>query len=290
MKLAIHLACFGRLVVPSTAWYLQVHNQIGYVVDQLLNQNTKYMLSQILEPEYKGSVGRSAAWADTVSRTTAPYSYNWHWISARDNPPDDCGLFYHRDCQQGGCVVSQIFNQTSILRPCIADLAKGHYKPDQTCAQALKWTIHFIMDVCEPMHTSMRALGGNRFPVTFNGTETNMHQTWDRWILYAGTDRPNGFADDKIDPYFQGLYERIRREQNGKVGFREPIDDWAICNWDIERGTYCPEKWAQSSNAIVCDYAYGRYVNGSDVYKDGYAEGAFHIIELQLAKGKRRST
>ncbi|KXT09311.1 hypothetical protein AC579_261 [Pseudocercospora musae] len=115
------------------------------------------------------------------------------------------------------------------------------------------------MDVCEPMHTSIRALGGNRFLVTFNGTETNMHQTW-----------------------------RIRGEQNGKVGFREPIDDWAICNWDIERGTYCPEKWAQSSNAIVCDYACGRYVNGSDVYKDGYARGAYHIVDLQLAKAAWR--
>lgn len=62
-----------------------------------------------------------------------------------------------------------------------------------------------------------------------------------------------------------------------------------MCAWDIDRATYCPEKWAQDSNAIVCDYAYGRYVNGSDLYLDGYAKGAFHIVENQLAKAAWRT-
>lgn len=62
-----------------------------------------------------------------------------------------------------------------------------------------------------------------------------------------------------------------------------------MCNFDIHRGTYCPELWAQDSNAIVCDYAYGRYVNGSDLLLDGYAKGAFHIVENQLAKAAWRT-
>jgi hypothetical protein len=281
----------ASLFAPSTAWYLQVHNQIGYMADQLLNGNTQYMLSQILEPEYRGSVGRCAAWADTVSRTTAPYSYGWHWISARDNPPNDCSLLYHRDCQAGGCAVQQVYNQTEILKPCIAQLANGQYRPDVNCQQALKWTIHFIMDLAEPMHTSLKAFGGNTFKVIFNGTETNLHQTWDRWILYSQTDRPDGFRDDVIDPYFQYLYQRVRDEQNhGRVSFREPYSEWtAGCEFEINRGTLCPERWARDSNALVCDYAYGRYTNGSDLYKDGYAAGAFHIVELQLVKAAWRT-
>lgn len=249
------------------------------------------MLTQILEPEYQGSVGRAAAWADTVSRTTAPYSYGWHWISARDEPPDDCSLYYHRDCQKGGCVVQQIYNQTQILKPCVSALANGQYYPNVNCQQALKWIIHFIMDVCEPMHTSLKAYGGNTFPVIFNSTDTNLHQTWDRWILYSQTNRPDGFRSDYIDPYFQELYQRIRGEQNGRISFREPISEWnAGCKSALFRGTYCPELWAQDSNAIVCDYAYGRYVNGSDLYHDGYAAGAFHIVELQLAKAAWRTS
>lgn len=173
---AAFLAATACLPTLTTAWYLEVHNQIGYVADQLLEPSAKYMLQHILEPNYEGSVGKAASWADTVSRTTAKYSYGWHWISAKDNPPDECGLYYHRDCQEGGCVVQQIHNQTRILEGCVARLSKGQYYPDVNCQQALKWIIHFIMDVCEPMHTSLRAYGGNTFKVTFNGEETNLHQ------------------------------------------------------------------------------------------------------------------
>ena len=160
----------------ASAWYLEVHNQIGYVTDLLLADRTKWVINQILEPEYYGSIGRAAAWADTVSRTTAKYSYGWHWISARDNPPDDCGLFYHRDCQEGGCVVQQIHNQTRIYQGCVERLSSGQYQTNETCQMALKWIFHFIMDVCEPMHTSLRAYGGNTLKVTFGGVDTNLHQ------------------------------------------------------------------------------------------------------------------
>ena len=103
-------------------------------------------------------------------------------------------------------------------------------------------------------------------------------------------DHPNGFCDDYIDPYFQNLYQRIRDEQNGRISFREPVSEWfGGCSGALYRGTYCPEIWAQDSNSIVCDYAYGRYVNGSDLYKDGYAAGAFHIVENQLAKAAWRT-
>lgn len=67
------------------------------------------------------------------------------------------------------------------------------------------------------------------------------------------------------------------------------MSQWAICSFDIHRGTYCPELWAKDSNAIVCDYAYGRYVNGSDLLMDGYAKGAFHIVEEQLGKAAWRT-
>lgn len=51
---------------------------------------------------------------------------------------------------------------------------------------------------------------------------------------------------------------------------------------------YCPEKWAQETNGIVCDYAYGRFVNETtDLYPE-YSKGAFHIVEMQLAKAAYR--
>lgn len=282
--------CLAAFSSPASAWYQEVHNQLGYVTDQLLNSNTKYMVAQILEAEYQGSVGRAASWADSVSRTTHPYSYNWHWISGHDDPPNSCSLHYHRDCGEDSCVVQQIHNQTEILKPCVAALANGMYEPNVDCRQALKWLVHFTMDICQPMHTSFKSRGGNDFKVTFNGTVVNMHQMWDRWILYSQT-RHDSFPADHIDPYFQWLYERIRDEQSGQISFRQPMSQWwgESCSGATDRNTYCPELWAKDSNAIVCDYAYGRYVDGSDLYRDGYASGAFHIVQQQLAKAAWRT-
>lgn len=61
-----------------------------------------------------------------------------------------------------------------------------------------------------------------------------------------------------------------------------------MCDFDARRGTYCPELWAKDSNSIVCDYAYGRYVNDTDLLDSGYAAGAIHIVEQQLAKAAWR--
>lgn len=57
---------------------------------------------------------------------------------------------------------------------------------------------------------------------------------------------------------------------------------------DARRGTYCPERWAKDSNTIVCDYCYGRWVNGTDLLDSGYAAGALHIVEHQIAKAAWR--
>lgn len=163
-------------ITLGSAWITEVHNQIGFMSDALLSPYARHVAQVILEPKYEGSLGKAAAWADTVSRTTHKYSYGWHWISAKDNPPENCGLYYHRDCQAGGCVVQQIHNQTQILEKCITKIKKDEYKADVDCQQALMWVIHFVTDVAEPMHTSERALGGNLFKVKFNGTDTNLHQ------------------------------------------------------------------------------------------------------------------
>lgn len=63
-----------------------------------------------------------------------------------------------------------------------------------------------------------------------------------------------------------------------------------MCDFDARRETYCPEQWAKDANALVCDYAYGRLINGSDLFTgaDHYAQGAFHIIEQQIAKAAYR--
>ena len=155
-----------------------VHNQIGFMAEQFLSPNSVSVLSHILEPQYNGSIGRAAAWADAYAHTDeGRFSYQWHWIDAHDYPPERCDLFYHRDCAKGGCVVSAIENQTEILRGCIADVKAGSltHGANLTCSYALKWVAHFMGDIAQPLHASGRAAGGNYYKVTFGNVSTELH-------------------------------------------------------------------------------------------------------------------
>ena len=54
--------------------------------EKFLSTYTASILQQILEPQYNGSIGRAAAWADSYANTKeGAFSYQWHWIDANDN-------------------------------------------------------------------------------------------------------------------------------------------------------------------------------------------------------------
>lgn len=56
------------------------------MAEKFLDPYTTSILAKILEPEYKGSIGLAAAWADSYAHTTeGRFSYQWHWIDSSDN-------------------------------------------------------------------------------------------------------------------------------------------------------------------------------------------------------------
>jgi hypothetical protein len=148
------------------------------MAETFFTRYTASIISQILEPQYNGSVGRAAAWADSYAHTAeGRFSYQWHWIDTHDHPPQRCSLNYTNDCAKGGCVVSAIANQTAILRSCISDVKSRALSDSQntTCSYALKWVAHFLGDIAQPLHASGRAAGGNFYNVTFGGVKTELH-------------------------------------------------------------------------------------------------------------------
>ena len=91
-----------------------------------------------------------ASWADQV-RTEA--DERWHYVNM---PPEaDCHYVPARDCPNGECVVGAIERQVAILR------SKA---PDDERLRALKYLIHFIGDVHQPLHAGHgEDKGGNTF-------------------------------------------------------------------------------------------------------------------------------
>lgn len=270
----------------AIAWHLQVHNQIAFVAEKLLLPRTLNITGALLDPKWNQSIGRAAAWADTVRKDYAPYSYNWHFVGMHETLPNSCPLTWDGICTGGDCVVGQITNQTNILRGCIEKVRDHEYDfshPELKCQEALMWVVHFVGDVAQPLHTSSTKTGGNGVKVLFNGTATNLHDVWDRLILYAGTSKWDGFGDQQIDPYFATLLERMEKDV-----FKVPRKDWSTCGFDVQ-GAACPKGWAEDSHWLVCSAVYtSTFTNTTDLLKDGYAEKMFPIVELQLAKASWR--
>jgi hypothetical protein len=148
------------------------------MAESFFTPQTSAILAQILEPQYNGSLGRAAAWADAYAHTSeGHFSYQWHWIDTHDHPPQHCHLDYNEDCATGGCVVSAIANQTGILRECIQQVASGALRggTNLTCSYAAKWVAHFLGDIHQPLHASGRAAGGNFYKVKFGNVSTELH-------------------------------------------------------------------------------------------------------------------
>ncbi|KAJ4292805.1 hypothetical protein N0V90_009468 [Kalmusia sp. IMI 367209] len=255
------------------------------MAEQFLEPYTASILEHILEPQYNGSIGRSAAWADGYAHTDeGRFSYQWHWIDAHDHPPYHCDLDYDRDCAEGGCVVSAIANQTGILKGCIEDVKSGSLSggANLTCSYALKWVSHFLGDIAQPLHASGRAAGGNFFKVTFGNVSTELHAVWDGYIPYTAANVSEPFSNQTIAPFFSSLVSRIRKDL-----FYEAPYMWLACS-DPTKPVECATRWAKESNKWTCDYVYSRVDNTKDLAKDGYAVGGVPIVELQISKAALR--
>ncbi|KAJ4349080.1 hypothetical protein N0V95_004905 [Ascochyta clinopodiicola] len=276
---------FTTWLARTAAWNTDVHNQIGFMAETFFAPETTSILSEILEPQYNGSIGRAAAWADGYAHTAeGRFSYQWHWIDTHDHPPESCRLNYTSDCAEGGCVVSAIANQTGILKGCINEVRNGVLSggSNVTCSYALKWVAHFLGDIAQPLHASGRAAGGNFYKVKFANVSTELHAVWDGFIPYYAAKVDSPFSNYSIDPYFEELASRIRRD-----GFYEAPYMWVACsNPSTPEG--CAATWATESNKWTCDYVYKRLRSDEDLGYNGYADGAVPIVELQISKAAYR--
>lgn len=176
------------------AWGRQGHQLVGALAEAQLTPEAKSMVAEILHGEPDPTLTGVATWADDMRnidperfRATVP----WHYVNT---PLGTCQYLPERDCPNGACVVAAIQAQRGILADRSLPLAMRR--------DALKFIVHFIGDVHQPLHASNRNdLGGNEFQVSLrtdiapeayaraqykNGVMgTNLHAVWDYYILVS---------------------------------------------------------------------------------------------------------
>lgn len=235
------LAGMACMPLHAVAWGADGHRLIAEVADGMLSAPAKTEALRLLALEPGATLASVSTWADEArTPTTAP----WHYV----NLPRDANCTYNpdRSCVQGACVVSAIDHQAAVL-------ASG--ASDEERLKALKYLVHFVGDVHQPLHAGFADdRGGNTYQVQFAGHGTNLHAVWDSGLI---REWPGGLG---------ALREAISRDNSAA-------------------DTKAPAAWAEESCRIAD--AEGFYPAGHKL-DDGYAERWDPVLARRMAEAARR--
>lgn len=183
------------LPAPARAWSAQGHRLVAALAEAQLTPRALSDVAVLLAGENDPTLPGVATWADDLRRSDADAfkrTASWHYVNF---PSGTCAYRPERDCPDGNCVIGQIERQRAIL----AD----RRLPVATRRDALKFLVHLVGDVHQPLHSGNRPdKGGNGFQVSLRTDlkpeayaqkdyvdgimGTNLHSIWD-YYLFAST-------------------------------------------------------------------------------------------------------
>ncbi len=225
--LAAALLAPALLTLPSAAyaWGFQGHRLVGRIAEAHLTPAARADVERLLAGEPDPTLAGIAPWADQL-RSSDPglgkLSAGWHYVNIAE---DDCHYQAPRHCPGGNCVVEALKAQTKIL----ADPARS----DAERTQALKFVVHFVGDIHQPMHAGYgHDKGGNDFQLQYNNRGSNLHSLWDSGMLNA-----RRLDDDAYAGLLQALPAPVLAPQ---VDLDRDADVWAeaSCRIAVEQGVY----------------------------------------------------
>ncbi len=241
---------------PTWAWGRAGHRLVALVADSYLTPETRAAVEELLG---KDSMADVASWADQY-RQQHPETGPWHFA---DTPKSETAYVRDRDCpvaKDGGPTRDCVVDRIVYFEMRLGDKSLSH---DQR-AEALKYLIHFIGDIHQPLHMIQDARGGNDIAVNFMGSpvcgnyKCNLHGVWDEELL--------DHHDMKEKQYVAFLLDDIKQH-----------------NWEKLAGG-SPFAWANASH----QYAVNAFApNGALITKEYYTE-EIQVVDSQLALGGLR--
>ncbi|EIM81917.1 phospholipase C/P1 nuclease [Stereum hirsutum FP-91666 SS1] len=192
-----------------------------------------------------------AAWADTVRRQRG---YGWsgtlHYINALDDHPSEtCKFPGERGWagRDGHNVLGAIRNVTDLLQEFKRGLVGALGRVDDA-EEMLKFLIHFVGDMHQPLHLSGRERGGNGVKVHWDNRVTNLHSLWDGLLIAkALRSIPSNYTRPLPVPGIEAnlrdtIYDPfIRKIMWEGLGVGPPSEVRGRWEFEAEEWTECPE-------------------------------------------------
>ena len=249
------VAAFGVLVasnVSALAWGYEGHRIIAEIAEQFLEPETAHRVRDLLAIENRTTLAEVSTWADEI-RSQHPETRRWHFASIpiHPNAGEPSGYDFARDCPQDECVVAKIEEFERVL----ADPQASQRQR----LEALKYVVHFIGDVHQPLHASNNDdHGGYDVAVTFMSQQTNLHAVWNSGIIgtaVKGDERAYALR-------LAGDITLAERQQ-----------------WSAGSAV----SWANESYSIAVHMIYGKLPH-SGTLPDSYETEALPIVNQQLSR------
>ena len=192
VRVAVVVAAGTASLTSVRAWGPQGHRLVAMVAERHLTPAARKNVAWLLDDR---SLADVASWADDYLGGNYQTSF-WHYVNI---PPDAAAYDRDRDCPlQPGIAAGTRYDR---WRDCIVDRIPYHQERLANVALdradraiALKFLVHFVGDLHQPMHAIGVERGGNGILVTVFGSPTcggnpaaptpcNLHGVWDSSLI-----------------------------------------------------------------------------------------------------------
>ncbi|KAK3717286.1 hypothetical protein LTR37_005995 [Vermiconidia calcicola] len=258
-----------------SGWGTLGHETIASIAQNLVKDQTEAWAQYILNDTSSSYLANVSTWADSYRYTAeGEFSAPFHYIDAEDDPPTSCNVDFDRDCGDEGCSVSAIANYTQRVQQSDSlDVAE--------VSNALKFLVHLLGDITQPLHDEAYKIGGNDVNVTFDGEDRNLHSVWD-------TEMPEQLRGGDSLTDAEDWAANLTAEINNGT-FAAMKKSW-LEGLDVDDAQGTALLWAQDANRYVCSTVMpdGQSpLTSEDLYPD-YYDSAIDTVELQVAKAGYR--
>jgi hypothetical protein len=209
------LSCCFLAPLPLAAWWETGHQAIARIAAFHLTSSVRARVALLLDvadsPEaVADALAKASTWADETKKETGTSA--WHYIDlALQDTRSDIAL----RCKDDDCAPARI----RLFARQLSSKTVEHRWSDQ---DALRYVVHFVGDIHQPLHTISDAdLGGNcerlEAPV---GQAKNLHALWDGELV-----NELNLSDRALAAELENGIQRLTDEQRRSLAAGS-VDDW----------------------------------------------------------------
>ncbi len=181
----INLLFFTFLTYSSKtlAWGLLGHHTVAQVAQDILTEQKSPALNEVKSILQDEDFVKSSTWADEIrddkdSNWAHVIWYHFEKMDDSDKYIEHLKVMSVKDQQKGG-VIEAILMCEKILKNKSSTLIEKK--------AALKFLIHFVADIHQPLHTGPKNdNGGNKTIVDWLGFKVTLHSVWDSQMIALG--------------------------------------------------------------------------------------------------------